>query len=109
MSEDDLYAILTQPKNALTKQYEALLGTEGLEIVFEEDGLREMARLATLFNARMEDIGARRLQTILEKVVEEISFDAHTYKGTRVVIDTNLVTERIGEIQPDEDLSEYIL
>ncbi len=109
LSEDDLYAILTQPKNALTKQYEALLGTEGLEVVFEEDGLREMARLATLFNARMEDIGARRLQTILEKVVEEISFDAHTYKGTRVVIDTNLVTERIGEIQPDEDLSEYIL
>ena len=109
LSEDDLYAILTQPKNALTKQYEALLGTEGLEIVFEEDGLREMARLATLFNARMEDIGARRLQTILEKVVEEISFDAPTYKGTRVVIDTNLVTERIGEIQPDEDLSEYIL
>ncbi|MCA9579846.1 MAG: AAA family ATPase, partial [Myxococcales bacterium] len=76
LTEDDLFAILTEPANALTKQYEALLGTEGLELVFENGGLREIARLASLFNTRMEDIGARRLQTILEKVVEEISFNA---------------------------------
>jgi ATP-dependent HslUV protease ATP-binding subunit HslU len=109
LSEDDLHAILTEPKNAQTKQYQALLGTEGLELVFDEDGLREIARLASLFNTRMEDIGARRLQTILEKVVEEISFNAPDYRGQRIVINAALVNERIGEIQEDEDLSEYIL
>jgi len=109
LSEDDLYAILTEPANAQTKQYEALLGTEGLQLVFEEGGLREIARLASLFNTRMEDIGARRLQTILEKVVEEISFNAPDYRGQTIEIDAALVNERIGEIQSDEDLSEYIL
>ncbi len=109
LSESDLHAILTEPKNAQTKQYQALLGTEGLELVFAEDGLREIARLASLFNTRMEDIGARRLQTILEKVVEEISFNAPDYRGQRIVIDSALVNERIGEIQSDEDLSEFIL
>jgi ATP-dependent HslUV protease ATP-binding subunit HslU len=109
LSEDDLHAILTEPKNAQTKQYQALLGTEGLELIFSEDGLREIARLASLFNTRMEDIGARRLQTILEKVVEEISFNATDYRGQQVVIDAALVNERIGEIQSDEDLSEFIL
>ncbi len=109
LSEDDLYAILTEPKNAQTKQYQALLGTEGLELIFSEDGLREISRLASLFNTRLEDIGARRLQTILEKVVEEISFNAPSYKGQSIVIDAALVGERIGEIQDDEDLSEYIL
>jgi ATP-dependent HslUV protease ATP-binding subunit HslU len=109
LSEDDLYSILTEPKNAQTKQYQALLGTEGLELVFAEDGLREISRLASLFNTRLEDIGARRLQTILEKVVEEISFNAPSYKGQQIVIDATLVNERIGDVQPDEDLSEYIL
>ena len=109
LTEDDLFAILTEPANALTKQYEALLGTEGLELVFENGGLHEIARLASLFNTRMEDIGARRLQTILEKVVEEISFNAPGYRGQRIEIDSALVNERIGEIQDDEDLSEYIL
>jgi ATP-dependent HslUV protease ATP-binding subunit HslU len=109
LSEDDLYAILTEPKNAQSKQYQWLLGTEGLELIFAEDGLREISRLASLFNTRLEDIGARRLQTILEKVVEEISFNAPAYKGQTIVIDAALVNERIGDIQPDEDLSEYIL
>lgn len=109
LSENDLYAILTEPANALTKQYEALLGTEGLTLEFAEDGLREIARLASLFNTRMEDIGARRLQTILEKVVEEISFNAPDYRGQTIKIDADLVNERIGEIEHDEDLSEYIL
>jgi len=109
LSESDLHAILTEPKNAQTKQYQALLGTEGLELIFAEDGLREIARLASLFNTRMEDIGARRLQTILEKVVEEISFNAPDYRGQKIVIDAALVNERIGEIQSDEDLSEFIL
>src|SRR5690606_31664147 len=87
LSEDDLYRILTEPQNALTKQYQALLATEGIDLQFSEDGLREMARLASDVNARTEDIGARRLQTIIERVVEEISFDAPLYKGQTVTID----------------------
>jgi ATP-dependent HslUV protease ATP-binding subunit HslU len=109
LSEEDLYAILTEPQNALTKQYRALLATEGLELVFNEDGLREMARLATVVNARTEDIGARRLYTVLEKVLEEISFDAPAHKGETYTIDASFVAERIGEVAVDEDLSNFIL
>jgi ATP-dependent HslUV protease ATP-binding subunit HslU len=109
LTEDDLYAILTEPQNALTKQYQALLGTEGLDLLFTEDGMREMARLATQVNARTEDIGARRLQTIVEKVIEEISFDAELYSGKTVTIDHVFVTDRIGEVAADDDLSNFIL
>jgi ATP-dependent HslUV protease ATP-binding subunit HslU len=109
LSEDDLYAILTEPQNALTKQYVALLGTEGLDLQFTEDGMREMARLATEVNARTEDIGARRLQTIIEKVVEEISFDAENYSGQVVTIDGKFVEKRVGEVAADDDLSNFIL
>jgi ATP-dependent HslUV protease ATP-binding subunit HslU len=109
LSEDDLYAILTEPQNALTKQYQALLGTEGLDLQFTEDGMREMARLATQVNARTEDIGARRLQTIVEKVIEEISFDAELYNGKTVTIDQGFVTDRVGEVAADDDLSNFIL
>jgi len=109
LSEDDLYAILTEPQNALTKQYQALLGTEGLDLVFTKDGMREMARLANQVNARTEDIGARRLQTIVEKVIEEISFDAEMYSGQTVTIDQGFVGDRIGEVAADDDLSNFIL
>ena len=109
LSEDDLYSILTEPQNALTKQYAALLATEGLTMQFAEDGLREMARLATVVNARTEDIGARRLHTIMEKVLEEISFTAPERKGETVAIDAGFVTERVGEVAVDDDLSGYIL
>jgi ATP-dependent HslUV protease ATP-binding subunit HslU len=109
LTEDDLYRILMEPENALTKQYTALLATEGVELAFQEDCLREMARLATLVNARNEDIGARRLQTIIEKVVEEISFDADTYSGQTLTIDAPFVTERVGEVAEDDDLSNFIL
>ncbi|HEY7033178.1 MAG TPA: ATP-dependent protease ATPase subunit HslU [Thermomicrobiales bacterium] len=109
LSEDDLYKILTEPQNALTKQYQALLGTEGVDLQFGEDALREMARLATQVNARTEDIGARRLQTIVERVIEEISFDASDYEGKTVAIDRAFVTERIGEVAADDDLSNFIL
>jgi ATP-dependent HslUV protease ATP-binding subunit HslU len=109
LSEEDLYSILTEPRNALTKQYEALLATEGLTLNFSEDGLREMARLATEVNARTEDIGARRLQTITEKVLEEISFDAPTIDQKQVTIDGEFVRDRIGEVAADEDLSNFIL
>jgi len=109
LSEDDLYRILTEPQNALTKQYQALLATEGIDLQFSEDGLREMARLASDVNARTEDIGARRLQTIIERVVEEISFDAPLYKGQTVTIDREFVRRRVGEIAADDDLSNFIL
>jgi len=109
LTEDDLFRILTEPENALTKQYIALLATEGVEMVFQEDSLREMARLATLVNSRTEDIGARRLQTVIEKVVEEISFDADKYAGQTLTIDAGFVMDRVGEVAQDDDLSNFIL
>ena len=109
LDEDDLYRILTEPRNALTRQYEALLATEGVELVFTDGSLREMARLATLVNMRTEDIGARRLPTIFEKVLEEISFSANDRPGERIEIEEAFVSERIGEIAVDDDLSNFIL
>ena len=109
LTEDDLYKILIEPENALTKQYEALLATEGLTLVFQEEGMREMARLATLVNQRNEDIGARRLQTIIEKVVEEISFDAEQYTDQTISIDRAFVERRVGDVVEDIDLSSFIL
>jgi ATP-dependent HslUV protease ATP-binding subunit HslU len=109
LSEEDLYKILTVPQNALTKQYQALLGTEGVELEFTEEGMREMARLATQVNARTEDIGARRLQTIIERVIEEVSFDAPEKAGSTVSIGREFVAERVGEVAADDDLSAFIL
>jgi ATP-dependent HslUV protease ATP-binding subunit HslU len=109
LSEDDLYAILTEPQNALTKQSVALLATEGVELRFEDESLREMAHLATAVNASTEDIGARRLHTIIERVIEDISFDAPDHKGETIEIDATFVSERVGEVAADEDLSSYIL
>jgi ATP-dependent HslUV protease ATP-binding subunit HslU len=109
LSEDDLYAILTEPENALTKQSVALLATEEVDLIFGDDALHEMAHLATAVNASSEDIGARRLHTIIERVIEEISFDAPERKGERILIDAAFVSERVGEVAADEDLSSYIL
>ncbi len=109
LTEDDLYRILTVPENALTRQYRELLRVEGVELDFTEDGLREIARLAALVNARTEDIGARRLATIMEKVIEEISFRAPEFAGQTVRIDAEYVRQRVGEIVADEDLSKFIL
>jgi ATP-dependent HslUV protease ATP-binding subunit HslU len=109
LDEDDLYRILTEPRNALTRQYEALLATEGVELAFTDESLREMARIASLVNGRTEDIGARRLQTIFEKVLEEISFSASDRPGERIVVEDAFVTERVGEIAVDDDLSNFIL
>ena len=109
LTEDDLFAILSEPQNALTKQYEALLATEGLTLQFPDDGLREVARMATQVNQRTEDIGARRLQTILEKVLEEVSFNAPDHAGETVVIDAAFVRERVGEVAENDELSNFIL
>jgi ATP-dependent HslUV protease ATP-binding subunit HslU len=109
LDEDDMYAILTVPANALTRQAAALLASEGVELRFTEDGLREIAAIATDVNARTEDIGARRLLTIVERVLEEISFDAPERTGETVTIDAAYVDERIGDIASDEDLNNAIL
>ncbi|CAN5766760.1 ATP-dependent protease ATPase subunit HslU [soil metagenome] len=109
LTENDLYRILIEPQNALTRQYEALLGTEEVQLVFSEDGLRKMAELASIVNTRTEDIGARRLQTIIEKVLEDVSFTASDRQGEQVDIDASFVDERVGDIVEDEDLSNFIL
>jgi ATP-dependent HslUV protease ATP-binding subunit HslU len=109
LSEADYQSILTQPENALTRQYVALLGVEDVQLVFTEDGIAEIARCAERMNQRVENIGARRLQTIMEKVLEEISFTAPALAGTTVQIDAAFVHGRLGALLADQDLSRYIL
>ncbi len=108
LTEADFIRILVEPENALTKQYAALLSTEGVTVEFPPDGVREMARIAHLVNAETEDIGARRLHTILEKITEEVSFAAPEVPA-RVVIDAAYVRDRLAGIIADRDLSRYIL
>ena len=109
LTEEALYEILTRPKNSLIKQYQALLGVEGMELVFEEEALRAIARLSYLANERTEDIGARRLHTVLEKVLEEVSFDADEYKGQTFTVTAEYVHEKLDNIVEDEDVARYIL
>jgi ATP-dependent HslUV protease ATP-binding subunit HslU len=109
LSEADFVRILTEPKNALIKQYIALLDTEGLKMNFSEDGVASIARFAALVNEQTENIGARRLHTILEKVLEEISFDAPDMKKRAVKIDAAFVQKQLTDVVKDQDLSRYIL
>ena len=109
LTEETLYKILTQTQNSLIKQYIALLGVEGLTLSFEDEAIRAIAKLSHRANELTEDIGARRLHTVLEKVLEEISFDADEYKGEEVVITPTLVHEKLDEVVEDDDLSRYIL
>lgn len=109
LSERDLHAILTEPRNALTRQYVALLETEGVMLDFTDDGLQTVAQLATLVNQRTEDIGARRLQAIMEKVLEDVSFDAPDLAGQTITIDEEFVVERVGDVAVDDELSHFIL
>lgn len=109
LTQEDFKRILTEPENALTKQYVELLKTEGVEIVFSEDGINEIARFAYDVNEKTENIGARRLHTILEKLLEEISFNAPDISPTRIVITREFVREQIKDIAEDRDLSKYIL
>ncbi|HLY31407.1 MAG TPA: AAA family ATPase, partial [Ktedonobacterales bacterium] len=109
LNEADYERILTQPENALTKQYEALLGVEDVTLRFTADGLEEVARCAFQMNERVENIGARRLQTIMEKTLEEVSFNAPELAGQTITIDAAFVRERLGLLLADEDLSRYIL
>jgi len=109
LTEADLVRILCEPKNALTKQYSALLDTEGVRLTFSDEAVAEVARYATKLNQTTENIGARRLHTILEKVLEQVSFDAPDLKEKVVTIDPEYVHKQLAGIVKDEDLSRYIL
>jgi ATP-dependent HslUV protease ATP-binding subunit HslU len=109
LSKEDFVRILTEPKNALIKQYEALLETEGVQLKFSADAIQEIALIASDVNERTENIGARRLHTILERLLDEVSFSAPEMHGKEVAIDANYVRERLSPILQNEDLSRYIL
>jgi len=109
LGKADLVRILTEPENALIKQYTALLDTESVKVNFLEDGIAEIAEMAALINERTENIGARRLYTMMEKLLDEISFDAPEMSGNSMVIDAKYVLEKLKDFVEDEDLSRYIL
>jgi ATP-dependent HslUV protease ATP-binding subunit HslU len=109
LTEADFVRILTEPKNALIKQYIALLDTEGLKLNFTEDAIATLARYAVMVNEQTENIGARRLHTILEKVLDEISFEAPDLKKKNVKVDGAYVTKQLADIVKNQDLSRYIL
>jgi ATP-dependent HslUV protease ATP-binding subunit HslU len=108
LNAGDFVRILTEPDASLTEQYSALLGTEGASVTFTEDGVQRIAEIATQVNERTENIGARRLHTVMERLLEQISFDAPDHAG-EVTIDADYVSERLTELVEDEDLSRYIL
>jgi ATP-dependent HslUV protease ATP-binding subunit HslU len=109
LTRDDFMRILVEPKNALITQYVELMKTEGVELVFADNAIEKIAEIATAVNEKTENIGARRLHTILEKLLEDISFQAPDMQGERVVIDAAYVSGRLEELIQDEDLSRYIL
>lgn len=109
LTEDVLYRILTEPKNSLIKQYQALMAVEGLELRFDEEALRAIAHYSSLANEKTEDIGARRLHTVMEKILEEISFDADEYSGKSYMVTKDIVQEKLGRVVEDEDTTRYIL
>lgn len=109
LTEDDFVRILTEPKNALITQYKALLLTEGINLVFEDEAIRQIAALASSVNDRTENIGARRLHTVMEKLLDEISFDAPDRQEKEVPITKKYVVDKLADILEDENLSRYIL
>jgi ATP-dependent HslUV protease ATP-binding subunit HslU len=109
LGKDEFVRILTEPQNALIKQQVALLATEEITLNFAKDAVEEIADIAAQVNERTENIGARRLHTILERLLDEISFDAPEKKGTKVNINAAYVRERLADIVKSEDLSRYIL
>ncbi|WP_242395358.1 ATP-dependent protease ATPase subunit HslU [Anaeromyxobacter oryzisoli] len=109
LRREDLVRILKEPRNSLVRQYTALLATEGVDVQFRDDAVDEIARIAADVNERMENIGARRLHTVMERLLDPISFDADTLRGQRIVIDAAYVKEQLHGVVEDEDLSRYIL
>ncbi len=109
LTEEIMYMILTQTKNSIIKQYQALLQVEGVGIAFEDDAIKELAKLSYNANQKSEDIGARRLHTTIEKVLEDISFEAEDYSGQSVTITKELVQSKLEDLVADENLVKYIL
>ncbi|MFP6218225.1 HslU--HslV peptidase ATPase subunit [Helicobacter pylori] len=109
LTEEIMYMILTQTKNSIIKQYQALLKVEGVGIAFEDDAIKELAKLSYNANQKSEDIGARRLHTTIEKVLEDISFEAEDYSGQNITITKELVQSKLEDLVADENLVKYIL
>jgi ATP-dependent HslUV protease ATP-binding subunit HslU len=109
LTEEDFVRILTEPKNALIIQYKALLATEGVELIFDESAISQIAKISGQVNERAENIGARRLHTVMEKLLDDVSFTAPDMETSKVVIDREYVTEKLKDIVEDENLSRYIL
>jgi ATP-dependent HslUV protease ATP-binding subunit HslU len=109
LERGDFVRILTEPKNALTRQYQALMATEGIEVVFEPDAIEELAGYAEEANTRAENIGARRLYTIMEALLEELSYDASERAQSKFLVDVAYVKATLDPILNDQDLARYIL
>jgi ATP-dependent HslUV protease ATP-binding subunit HslU len=109
LGQDDFIRILQEPQNALIKQYKALLDTEGIELVFTEDAIESIASIAASVNEQTENIGARRLHTVMERLLDELSFDAPDMEATSFKIDATYVKDKLSNISEDQDLSRYIL
>ena len=109
LTKNDFIKILNEPENSLIKQYKALLKTEKIKLEFSKDSIEEIAKLATEINSNIENIGARRLHTVLEKLIENISFTAPERKGEKIMISSKQVKEEVGKLAKDKDLSRYIL
>ncbi|EGK7950408.1 ATP-dependent protease ATPase subunit HslU [Campylobacter jejuni] len=109
LDDKALYEILTRPKNSLLKQYSQLLKTENLELEFDDEAIKEIAKIASRANEEMQDIGARRLHTVIEKLLEDLSFEADEYAGKKFVVDKKMVEEKLGDIIENKDPARYIL
>jgi ATP-dependent HslUV protease ATP-binding subunit HslU len=109
LGKEEFIRILTEPRNALIKQYTEMMATEGVSLVINEEAIAEIAEVAAVVNERTENIGARRLYTIMETLLDEVSFDAPDLTEKNVVIDAQYVKDRLNDIVEDEDLSRYIL
>src|SRR5690606_2000666 len=109
LTAEDFTRILTETDASLTRQYAALMETEGVKVVFTEDGVQRIAEVAFQVNERTENIGARRLHTVMERLMETVSFDASDKSGNTITVDRGYVDEHIGKLVEDEDLSRYIL
>jgi len=109
LTRDDLVRILKEPTNSLVRQYSALMATEGIQLEFKDAGVEAIADVAASVNERTADIGARRLHTVMERLLDELSFDAPDLSAQTVVVDAEMVQERLGELVEHQDLSQYIL
>ena len=109
LNEKDFIRILKEPDNSLIKQYKALLKTENVDLEFKDDGIEMLAKISTEVNSSIENIGARRLHTIIEKVLDDISFNATDRAGEKIVVDKEFVQKNLGDLVKDTDLSKFIL